>query len=154
MTSSENLGVAAQNGWEPAMQTYNGSCHCGAVRFSIEADLSLLTRCNCSICTKEGMLGTYVPKERFHLLKGQAELTLYQFNKKIAKHFFCKHCGIHAFRNPRSYPDSYVVNVRCLDDFDLETAKYEVKLFDGRNFEAAQQARLASASSTPNASGR
>ena len=123
------------------MQTYNGSCHCGAVRFSVEADLSKLTRCNCSLCTKEGVLGTYVPKEQFHLLRGQEALSLYQFNKKIAKHFFCKHCGIHAFRNPRSYPEAYVVNVRCLDDFDLETAKYEVTLFDGRNWEAAQEAR-------------
>jgi len=124
------------------MKTYSGTCHCGAVRFSIEADLSQLTRCNCSVCTKEGNLSAYVPKERFRLLAGQEALTLYQFNKKIAKHFFCRHCGIRTFRNPRSYPDNYVVNVRCLDDFDLETAKYEVVLFDGRNWEAAQEARL------------
>jgi hypothetical protein len=69
-------------------------------------------------------------------------LILYQFNTKIARHFFCRHCGIHSFRNPRSNPDSYVVNVRCLDDFDVETAKYDVELFDGRNWEAAQEARL------------
>jgi hypothetical protein len=79
------------------------------------------------------------------LLQGQGELTLYQFNTKVAKHFFCKRCGIHAFRNPRSNPDAYAVNVRCLDDFDLETAKYEVRLFDGRNWEAAQEARLKAA---------
>ena len=94
------------------------------------------------MCTKEGLLGCYVDSENFQLLQGQKELTLYQFNKKIAKHFFCRHCGIHAFRNPRSNPAAYAVNVRCLDDFDLETAKYEVKVFDGRNWEAAQQARL------------
>jgi hypothetical protein len=69
-------------------------------------------------------------------------LILYQFNTKIARHFFCRHGGIHSFRNPRSNPDSYVVNVRCLDDFDVETAKYDVELFDGRNWEAAQEARL------------
>lgn len=123
------------------MQTYRGSCHCGAVRFSVQADLSCLTRCNCSICSKQGLLGAYVLKEQFQLLQGETALSLYQFNKKIAKHFFCRHCGIHAFRNPRSYPDAYVVNVRCLDDFDLETARYEVRLFDGRNWEAAQEAR-------------
>jgi hypothetical protein len=124
------------------MQTYRGSCHCGAVQFAIQADLSRLTRCNCSICAKEGLLGCYLPTERFQLLKGGDHLVLYQFNKKIAKHYFCRHCGIHVFRHPRSYPDAYVANVRCLDDFDLETAKYEVSLFDGRNWEAAQEARL------------
>src|SRR5262245_35592081 len=127
------------------MQTYHGSCHCGAVRFTIQADLSRLTRCTCSICSKEGLLGCYVPQERFQLLQGQGELTLYQFNTNVAKHFFCKRCGIHAFRNPRSNPDAYAVNARCLDDFDLETAKYEVLLFDGRNWEAAQEARLKAA---------
>ena len=70
------------------------------------------------------------------------DLTLYQFNTKISKHYFCQHCGIHAFSNPRSNPNAYAVNVRCLDDFDPETAKYEVKLFDGRNWEAAYKARL------------
>jgi hypothetical protein len=79
------------------------------------------------------------------LLQGQDELALYQFNTKVAKHFFCKRCGIHAFRNPRSNPDAYAVNVRCLDDFDLETAKYELLLFDGRNWEVAQDARLKAA---------
>jgi hypothetical protein len=107
------------------MQTYRGTCHCGAVQFAIQADLEW-----------------YLPTERFQLLKGGDHLVLYQFNKKIAKHYFCRHCGIHVFRHPRSYPDAFVANVRCLDDFDLETAKYEVSLFDGRNWEAAQEARL------------
>lgn len=128
------------------MQTYHGSCHCGLVRFRIQADLSILTRCTCSICSKEGLLGTYVPQDRFLLLQGKDDLVLYQFNKKIAKHYFCRRCGIHAFRNPRSNPDAYAVNVRCLDDFDLDSAKYEVTLFDGRNWEAAQEARLRASS--------
>jgi hypothetical protein len=101
------------------MQTHHGGCHCGLVRFRIQADLSVLTRCTCSICSKEGLLGTYVPQERFWLLQGKDD-----------------------FRNPRANPGAYAVNVRCLDDFDLDTAKYEVKLFDGRNWEAAQEARL------------
>ena len=125
------------------MRTYHGSCHCGAVRFAAQADLAQLTRCNCSMCTKQGILGAYVPPDRFTLLKGEDDLALYQFNKKVAKHLFCRHCGIHSFRRPRSFPDAYVVNVRCLDDFDVEKEKFEVVLFDGRNFEAAQAARLA-----------
>lgn len=123
-------------------KAYNGSCHCGQVRFRITADLSELIRCTCSMCTKKGMLGCYVATEHFTLLQGERELALYQFNKRIAKHWFCRHCGIHAFQNPRSNPDAFAVNVRCLDEFDLDTASYEVKLFDGRNWEAAQEARL------------
>jgi hypothetical protein len=88
------------------------------------------------------LLGAYVPQDRFWLLQGAEHLALYQFNTKTAKHHFCRHCGIHPFRNPRSKPDAFAVNVRCLDDFDLEAAKYEVTLFDGRNWEAAQEARL------------
>ena|SRR5687768_3544219 len=124
------------------MQTYHGSCHCGSVRFAIEADLSRLTRCTCSMCSKVGLLGCYVAAEHFRLLQGENDLALYQFNKKIARHLFCRHCGIHAFRRPRSNPAAYAVNVRCLDDFDLDTASYEVSVFDGRNWEAAQEARL------------
>jgi hypothetical protein len=94
------------------------------------------------MCRKKGLLGCYVPRDRFQLLQGENDLSLYQFNTKVAKHFFCRHCGIHPFSNPRSNPDAYAVNVRCLDDFDLETARPDVKLFDGQNWEAAQEARL------------
>lgn len=111
------------------MGTYRGSCHCGAVRFSVQADLARLTRCTCSMCSKKGVLACYVPPERFQLLEGGDDLALYQFNKKLAKHFFCKHCGIHAFGHPRS-------------NFDLEAGNYTVELFDGRHWEAAYKARL------------
>jgi hypothetical protein len=124
------------------VKTYHGGCHCGRVRFRIAADLSQLVRCTCSMCTKKAMLGCYVTAEDFKLLQGEEDLALYQFNKKIAKHYFCRTCGIHSFMRPRSNPSAYAVNARCLDDFDLETASYEVKLFDGRNWEAAQEARL------------
>jgi hypothetical protein len=131
------------------MPTYHGSCHCGSVRFTIQADLSKLTRCTCSMCSKVGLLGCYVAEEQFRLVQGESDLSLYQFNKKIAKHFFCRLCGIHAFRRPRSNPSGYAVNVRCLDDFGLDTASYEVNTFDGRNWDAAQEARLNAARRTP-----
>ncbi|MCH7864398.1 MAG: GFA family protein [Proteobacteria bacterium] len=123
------------------MKTYHGSCHCGAVKFEVDAELSEITRCTCSMCSKKGGLFCYVPPDQFRLLQGEEDLTLYRFNTELAKHIFCKHCGIHAFGHPRSTPDLYLVNVRCLDDFDLETEEYEVKLFDGRNWEAAFKAR-------------
>ena len=121
------------------------ACHCGTVRFRVKLTDGFRSarRCTCSFCRMRGAIAVSARLEDLHFLQGEANLTLYQFNKKIAKHFFCKHCGIHTFGNPRSNPDSYLVNVRCLDDFDLETANYEVKPFDGRNWEAAYQARLA-----------
>ena len=122
------------------MKTYRGSCHCGAVSFEIEADLSQLVRCNCSICSKKGSLHTRVPPQRFKLMAGADDLALYQFNKKIAKHYFCRHCGIHPYLRPRSTPDLYAINVRCLDDLDADSGDYEVTLFDGRNWEEAFQA--------------
>jgi hypothetical protein len=119
------------------MRPYHGSCHCGAVAFEIDADLSRLVRCTCSICSKKGGLFCRVPPDRFRLIAGGDDLVLYQFNTKISNHRFCRHCGIHTFGNPRSAPDLVLVNVRCLDDFDLETETYTVDVFDGRNWEAA-----------------
>ena len=119
------------------MKTYTGSCHCGAVRFEIETDLTGVTECNCSICAKKGALHHRVPPERFKLLSGGESIGLYQFGTKTAKHWFCQYCGIHPFSNPRSAPDLYSINVRCLDDLDLGEAGIEVKQFDGRNYEQA-----------------
>ncbi len=123
------------------MQTYHGSCHCGAVRFEVEADLGQLTRCICSICTKKGGLFCYVPPQRFRQLRGVEEVTSYRFNTETVEHCFCRNCGMHTFGHPRSAPELFLVNVRCLDDFDLETEAFEVQVFDRRNWEAALKAR-------------
>ena len=119
------------------MQTYRGSCHCKRVRFEIATDLKIAVACNYSICTKKGALHHRVTPAQFKLLSGADALSLYQFDSKIAKHWFCKHCGIHPFSNPRAAPEMYSVNVRCLDDFDLEAAELEIRQFDGRNWEEA-----------------
>lgn len=118
-------------------KTYHGSCHCGRVKFSVETTLDKVVECNCSICTKKGVLHHRVAPENFKLLAGEEFLALYQFDSKEARHYFCKECGIHPFSNPRAAPGQYSINVRCLDDFDLTTASYEVVKFDGRNWEAA-----------------
>jgi hypothetical protein len=122
------------------MQTYEGGCHCKRVRFRVMADLSDVSECNCSICTKKGFLHLIVPRDRFELLNGRDNLTTYEFNTKVAKHIFCKTCGIHAFYVPRSDPDKFDVNVRCLNGIDLTTVK--PRPFDGRNWEEAMAARL------------
>jgi len=117
------------------LQTYEGGCHCGRVRFRVTADLADVTYCNCSVCTKKGFLHLIVPPERFELLRGKDDLTTYEFNTRTAKHFFCRSCGMHPFYIPRSDPDKIDVNARCIDEIDLE--KISVKTFDGRNWEVA-----------------
>jgi len=119
------------------MKTYHGSCHCGRVTFTATTELDYVVSCNCSICSKKGVLHHRVTAEQFNLEKGMEYLTLYQFDSKEAKHFFCSVCGIHPFSNPRAAPDMYNINVRCLEDFDLESENYETIHFDGRNWEAA-----------------
>ena len=117
------------------MRTMLGGCHCGRVRFRVTADLGQVTECNCSVCTKKGILHLIVPPERFELLSGRDDLATYTFNTGVAKHTFCKHCGMHPFYVPRSDPDKIDVNVRCIDDIDVATIR--LKQFDGRHWEEA-----------------
>ena len=117
------------------MQTYEGSCHCGRVRFRVTAAFDKIVRCNCSICTKKGFLHLIVPLAQFELVSGADDLTVYTFNTGIAKHQFCHHCGIHPFYVPRSDPDKIDVNVRCLEGVDV--AALLVEAFDGANWEQA-----------------
>jgi hypothetical protein len=113
--------------------TYEGSCHCGAVRFQVVVDQHKADDCNCSICRKKGFLHLIVPKDKFTLLQGEEALTTYTFNTGVAKHKFCKICGIHAFYTPRSHPDCIDVNVRCLDGDVI--SRFEIVPFDGMNWE-------------------
>ena len=132
------------------IESYQGSCHCGAVRFRVRADLSSLLECNCSVCTKKGILHLIVPPEQFELVQGGEELATYQFNTNTAKHTFCRHCGMHPFYVPRSDPDKISVNARCLDGIDPARLKPS-HFFDGRNWEEAQRARRAAESGQRNA---
>ncbi len=122
------------------MQTMQGGCHCGRVRFRVTADLDRVTECNCSICAKKGFLHLIVPPEQFELISGKDELAVYEFNTGTAKHTFCKHCGIHPFYVPRSDPDKIDVNVRCIDNIELGAVA--PKPFDGRNWEFSMQQRV------------
>jgi len=112
---------------------YRGSCHCGAVSFEVEADEEIeVEDCNCSICSKAGFLHLIVPRANFKLLSGEEMLHTYTFNSGIAKHTFCKHCGVKPFYIPRSNPDGVDVNVRCLD---TRPRAMRVVKFDGQNWE-------------------
>ena len=100
------------------VQTYRGSCHCGAVVFEIDTDVPELTTCDCSICRRKNALMVKVHESKFRLLRGDAALRLYQFHTFTAKHYFCGVCGIYPFHRKRVTPDYYGVNVFCLDSFD------------------------------------
>lgn len=113
--------------------TYEGGCHCEAVRFQVIVDKYEAIDCNCSICRKKGFLHLIVPPENFTLLSGSDDLTIYTFNTKTAQHIFCRHCGIHSFYRPRSHPNSFDVNVRCLDGDVL--SQFQIIPFDGANWE-------------------
>ena len=119
------------------MKTYNGSCSCSKVTFEVKTELTKISKCNCSICTKKGIIHHVVDQNQFNLISGKDSLSLYQFGTMRAKHYFCKHCGIHLFNNPRTYPEKVSVNVNCLDDYDLEKEMPKVFKFDGKNWEDA-----------------
>jgi hypothetical protein len=97
---------------------YSGSCHCGAVRFAVDAEITELYTCDCSLCRKRNALMTNVHESALTVLAGEDKLGLYQWNTRVARHYFCSVCGIYPFHRKRSMPDHYGVNVRCLDDFD------------------------------------
>ena len=116
------------------MIVHHGGCHCGRVRFEVDAPSRLqVVECNCSICAKSGYLHLIVPKSRFRLLQGEDALTTYTFNTGVAKHLFCSTCGVKSFYVPRSHPDGYSVNARCLDPGTIEAI--DVEPFDGREWD-------------------
>ena len=116
------------------MITHTGGCHCGRVRYEVDAPAEIeATECNCSICSKAGYLHLIVAQSAFRLLQGADSLETYTFNTGAAKHRFCRHCGVKSFYIPRSHPDGVSVNVRCLDPDTIK--KVTVTLFDGRNWE-------------------
>jgi hypothetical protein len=126
---------------QDAMSWKSGGCHCGAVRFEVLApDEIEVQECNCSICRKAGYLHLIVSAACFRLTKGADQITTYRFNTGTAQHHFCSMCGIKSFYVPRSRPDGYSVNVRCLDG---GISVRRVIQFDGDHWEEAMVKRRA-----------
>ena len=116
------------------MTIHRGGCHCGRVRFEVDAPNDLqVSECNCSICRMSGFLHLIVRKTDFKMLCGEQELTSYRFNTGVAQHLFCRHCGVKSFYIPRSNPDGFSVNARCIDPETVSTIS--VGAFDGENWE-------------------
>lgn len=117
-----------------ALVTHRGGCHCGDVAFEVDAPARITAQdCNCSLCSMTGYLHLIVPASRFRLLRGADRLATYTFNTGTARHLFCRRCGVKSFYVPRSNPDGYSVNVRCLDPATVE--HMEIEPFDGRHWE-------------------
>jgi len=121
------------------MRAHTGGCHCGRVRFEVQAPAQIeVADCNCSLCRMSGYLHLIVPKERFKLLRGEDALSTYSFNTGVAKHFFCSTCGVKSFYIPRSHPDGISVNARCIDEGSIESMS--IQAFDGRDWEKGRAA--------------
>jgi hypothetical protein len=111
-----------------------GGCHCGAVAFEALLDDNIIVEdCNCSMCASTGFLHIIVPAARFRLLTSEDAVTTYTFNTGVAKHHFCKRCGVKSFYVPRSNPDGFSLNYRCMQAGQFRSV--EVRAFDGRNWE-------------------
>jgi hypothetical protein len=123
------------------LETREGGCHCGQVRFRAQVDLDLLSQCSCTVCTKKGILHLPVFPADFQLLRGKNALTVYTFETGVAQHPFCSHCGMNAFYIPRSQPDRISVNARSLDGIDGSALK-PARFFDGQHWEDAQRKRI------------
>lgn len=118
---------------------HHGGCHCRRVRFEVDAPATPeVLECNCSICTMTGFLHLIVPASRFRLLSGGDDLREYTFNTGAARHLFCRHCGIKSFYVPRSHPDGFSVNGRCLDAGTV--AWFNITPFDDNDRDAATAA--------------
>ncbi|WP_309644118.1 GFA family protein [Phenylobacterium sp.] len=110
-----------------------GGCHCGGVRFEVALpEVVEAQSCNCSMCAKTGFIHVIVSESRFRLTKGAERLAEYTFNSGVARHLFCSECGIKSFYRPRSNPDGWSVNARCLD----KAVQLDLTAFDGMNWEA------------------
>ena len=109
-------------------------CHCGAIeaQINIQGNLEKFLRCNCSLCKRKGAVMSMVKNDDFKIIKGADKLEIYQFHTKVAKHYFCKICGIYTHHNPRSNPGMTGFNLGCIDEintFDLKN----VFINDGNN---------------------
>jgi hypothetical protein len=115
-------------------QKYSGGCQCAKVRYEVQMDLGEVLACNCSRCARLGSLLAFAPATEFRLLSGDADLTKFEFNKHMIEHQFCSTCGIQSFAigtHPKTGAKMAAINVRCLDDVDVDTLK--VKKVDGRS---------------------
>ena len=107
---------------------YKLNCHCGSVELEVETDLENIKQCNCSICKRKNAKMNILPKEAIVSISGEENLSTYQFGTNIAKHYFCKNCGIYTHHQRKSDPNGIGVNIGCIDDID--SFQYDADVLD------------------------
>ena len=117
----------------PEAKSYSGSCHCGAIAYTVEVDPAQALKCNCSICTKLGAVWAFAPKTKFNLTKGADKQGDYLFNKKKLHHRFCTSCGVESYAEGTAPDGSATVgiNLRCVEGIDVD--RLTPKPWDGRS---------------------
>jgi hypothetical protein len=116
-----------------------GSCHCGAVKFEVRTALTPASRCNCSLCRRKGaLMSPPFAAADLKIVQGEDALTLYQFNTRVARHYFCKHCGIYPFHQTRKDPLLWRANIGCLEGVDPYSL--EAGLGDGASLSVVEDA--------------
>ena len=113
------------------MNSISGTCHCGTVQFELKSSLEEFTTCDCSLCVMRNAVMVRVPETNLTIISGGENLTLYQWNMKIAKHYFCSKCGVYVFHKKRAAPHHYGVNVHCLQNIDTLAAR--TRATDGKD---------------------
>lgn len=116
-----------------ATQTLNGSCHCGAIAYTVDVDTAGAMQCNCSICNRLGAVWAFTPKQSFRLTAGEGKQGDYQFNKHRLHHRFCPTCGIESYAEAKGPDgkDMVAVNLRCVAGIDV--SQLSPKQYDGRS---------------------
>lgn len=117
--------------------THHGSCHCGAIKFETISALAELTTCDCSLCIKKNAVMVKVHKSEFRLLSSADDLSEYQWNTRVARHYFCGTCGIYTHHQKTSAPDHFGINIFCLDGVD--PSHIHVRETEGANMDVVEQ---------------
>ena len=114
---------------------HRGSCHCGQTRYTVDAgEIPAMMECNCSHCQRKGYLLWFVPRDALKFESGEDALSTYTFNQHVIQHKFCPTCGCapFGFGKGKDGEETVAVNVRCLEDVDLDAIKR--RPVDGRSF--------------------
>ena len=112
------------------------TCHCGEIEIQVDLknNINELMKCNCSMCKRKGTMYTIIKKNNLKILKGETKIKTYQFNTKVAKHHFCSECGTHTHNLRRSDPNTYGINMGCIDEIKPnELFTFKIHLRDGQN---------------------
>ena len=112
------------------------TCHCGLIEIQVDLKKNIdeLMKCNCSMCKRKGTMYTIVKKDDLKIIRGKTKIKTYQFNTKVAKHHFCSECGTHTHNLRRSDPNTYGINMGCIDEIrPNELFKFKIHVRDGQN---------------------